>query len=152
MVRPFVRQSPNFRGDIEGEALYGLVRAEGHPSCPGPEEFQQFAYQFVMRAANDFVRKLRRQNRKLCQIEHENLVPGRNKEDRGTEWREIRLKFARHLKGSKRRVFMRIYGVEEYRTLSQVATDLGVHLSEVKRLHLAALETIRDLSAIYQVA
>lgn len=152
MVRPFVREFPSFRSDIEGEALCGLVKAEQHPSCPGPEEFQQFAYPFVMRSANGFMRKLRRQNGKLCQIQHEDLIPGRKERPNRFEWREMRLRFARHLQGKKRRVFMRIYGIDEYRTLSQVATDLGYHLSEVKRLHLAALEAIRDLPTLHQVA
>jgi len=152
MVRPFVRQLPSFRGDIESEALHGLVRAERHPSCPGPEQFQQFAHSFVVRAATDEVRRIRRQNRKFGLLEHADLLPGREDVSGSLEWSEMRLKFAEHLAGGKRRIFLRVYGENVYRTLQEAASDLGISLSQAKRWHVAALEALRDLPGFYQVA
>lgn len=152
MVRPFIREFQQHKADIESEALVGLVKAEKHPACPAGEEFQRFAYSFVKRTVTDFTKKLRRQRRTFLQLEDEELLTGRPATPSLAEWQDSRLGYARHLHGLQRRVFMRTYGEDTYRPLAAVAADLSIPVYQAKRLHHAAVEALRDLPSVQQVA
>ena len=68
------------------------------------------------------------------------------------EWEQTRLSLADKLHGPPRLVFLMVYGETEYTNLPGVAKCLNLSSSWVKKHHVTALEALRDLPCIQQVA